>query len=279
MKPPRPSAGFIPELVPSPSPAPPKRITVGKFYIYQEPRISAAKLAEYAVASPARQKTLAQNAKIAPTLLLAPYREARDTLSHAHTHNGINAGYLLRVADEIEKRVPEKDWQKAENPRCVTALRRLAKVADQVECEGGHLIHRPSSGWGGIKIAGVYVSINPELVFSVDHRGVRKVGGVILNTGQGPALSLDRSHDDHSVGDYLTTLLFCMLEMRLNITGIPLHTRCYAIDIARERIHTAPASHKRLLKNLEAACEIIAMRWDKIDVSAVTERVGGEEEE
>jgi hypothetical protein len=275
----RASEGFIPELVPSRPPAPPKRITVGKHYIYQEPRISAPKLAEYAVAGHARQKAIAQNSKVAPTLLLAPYREARDTLSHSHTHEGINAAYLLRIASEIEKRVPEKDWQKVENPRSALALRRLAKIVNLVDCEGGHVIHRPAGGWGGIKIAGVYVSVNPELVFSITHRGITKVGGVILNTGQGSSLSLDRSHDGQSVGDYLTTLLFRMLEIRLNVTGIPLHTRCYAIDVARETVYTAPASHIRLLKNLEAACEMIAMRWNSIDVSAATERASIEAEE
>jgi hypothetical protein len=278
MKDQRQPEGLIPELTPIRAPAAPKRIETPKHYIYQEPRISATKLAEYAVASPSRQKTIAQNAKVAPRLLLAPYREARDAFSRAYTHGGINPDYLLRIAKDLDARVPESPWQKSENPRSSAALKRLAKVVDQIDCQGGHIIHRPQGGWGGIKIAGVYVSVNPELVFSIIHRGLPKVGGAILNTGQNAALSLSRSHDGHSVGDYLTTLLYRMLELRLNTTGIPLHTRCYAIDIAREAIYTAPSSHKRLLKNLDAACEVIAMRWDSIDVESVIESDAIEED-
>jgi hypothetical protein len=270
--------GFIPHLTPVRPPVAPKRTETAKHYIYQEPRISAPKLAEYVVASPARQKKIAQNAKVAPKLLVAPYREARDTFSNAHSHSGINTEYLLRVAKNLGERVPESPWQKAENPRSALALKRLSSIGAKIECQGGHVIHRPQGGWGGIKIAGVYVSVNPELVFSINHRGITKVGAVILNTGQDSGLSLERSHDGHTVGDYLTTLLYRMLELRLTSTGIPLHTRCYAIDVAREAIYTAPVSHKRLLKNLDAACEVIALRWDTIDVTAVTDQSDDDED-
>jgi len=81
------------------------------------------------------------------------------------------------------------------------------------------------------------------------------------------------SHVERSNLSIRTTLLYQMFEVRLNVTGIPLHTRCYAIDVARETVYHAPASHKRLLKNLEAACEMIAMRWEKIEVSVATENV------
>jgi len=271
--------GFIPHLTPARAPAPPKRTEAGKHYIYDEPRISATKLAEYVVASPARQKRIAQDCKVAPKVLVAPYREARDVFSMSLTLGGINAGHLLREATNIEERVPASPWQRVENPRSALALKRIAGIAELVECQGGHVIHPPSGNWGGIKIAGVYVSVNPELVFSIVHRGLRKVGGVILNTGQDAKFSLDRSHDDHSVGDYLTTLLYRMLEQRFPAGGTPpLHTRCYAMDVARGKIHQAPQAHKRLLKNLEAACEVIAMRWPSIDVNAVLAASGFEDD-
>ncbi len=267
--------GFIPDLTPALSPVPPKRIETAKHYIYQEPRITAAKLSEYAVASPARQRTIVQNAKIAPKVQLSYYREVRDIFSTSYGHDGINADFLARKAKEIEERKPESSWQEEENPRCAGALKHLSRVVREMECSGGNAIHRPQRGWGGFRIAGVYVSINPELVFSIPHRGVRKTGGVILNTGQDASLSLDRSHDGHSVGDYLSTLLYRLLEAR---GGVPLHTRCYAIDVARETSYSAPSAHKRLLKNLEAACEMIALRWESIDVSSLTDVAASEED-
>jgi hypothetical protein len=270
--------GFKPHLAPARPPAAPKRTEAGKHYIYDEPRISASKLAEYVLASPARQRRIAQDCKVTPKLLVAPYREARDVFSTSLTHAGINFEYLLREAAKIKERIPASKWQKVENPRCATALKRIAAIAEQVECQGGHVIHPPHGTWGGIQIAGVYVSVNPELVFSIVHRGLRKVGGVILSTSQDEQFSLDRTHDGHSVGDYLTTLLYQMLEQRFPSGGNPpLHTRCYAMDVARGKVHSAPQAHKRLLKNLEAACEVIAMRWPSIDVDAILASDGPEE--
>jgi hypothetical protein len=50
------------------------------------------------------------------------------------------------------------------------------------------------------------------------------------------------------------------------------------MDVARGKIHQAPQAHKRLLKNLEAACEVIAMRWPSIDVNAVLAASGFEDD-
>jgi len=125
-------------------------------------------------------------------------------------------------------------------------------------------------------INGVRVSVQPELVFSLVHRGVTKVGGIILNTGQSENLSLSRSAGDFSVGDYLTVLLYRMLNSRLK--GV-LHTRCYAIDIFRKNVYTTPASHKTLLKHIDSACAMIALRWETIPLEVDSDESGAAESE
>lgn len=109
------------------------------------------------------------------------------------------------------------------------------------------------------------------MVFSFTQRGVTKVGAVILNTGQNENLSLARSNGKFTVGDYLTALLFRMLEAHAKGSGLPAHLKCYAIDVFRSTIYTAPSSHKTLLKHIDAACRSIAMRWDTIPVDAAVE--------
>ena len=51
-------------------------------------------------------------------------------------------------------------------------------------------------------------------------------------------------------------------EERLSHYGAPLHTKCCAVEIFRDEIHVAPSSYKTLIKNIEAACHVIALRWE-----------------
>jgi hypothetical protein len=147
-------------------------------------------------------------------------------------------------------------------------LEHLANVAPQIECANARLIHRPASGWPPLMMSGVRVSVQPEFVFSILNRGIRKVGGVILNTGKNDKLSLARrTHEDNCVGDYLAVLLYTMLNAQMGHVGIPSFKNCYAVDSFRERAYLTPSSHKTLIKHLEAACKVIALQWSTIEVS------------
>lgn len=167
-------------------------------------------------------------------------------------------------ATEFSNRNSPNPWQQADNLRSAAALRRLAEIAPEIELKNAKQIHQV---WGPMVINGVRVSVQPELVFSMEHRGVTKVGAIILNTGKNENLSLARSAAKFSVGDYLTVLLYRMLDARLKFMGVPLHTKCYAIDVFRSKVYTAPASHKTLLKHIEAACTMIALQWDTFPLS------------
>ena len=57
-------------------------------------------------------------------------------------------------------------------------------------------------------------------------------------------------------------------------SAAPLHKKCYAVDIFRDKIYTAPPNYKTLIKHLRDACENIALRWDSIPAE-----VGMESEE
>ncbi len=243
---------------------PPTRIETATHVIHLEPRISAAKLAEYVVADPSRQETIVKNAKRAPKVITFPYSRVRNAFSDSLGSDGIRADFLDSVAATTVDAPFQSPWQRRDNENSAAALKKLSALVANVACENAQRIHRPENGWPHLDMSGVKVSVQPELVFSLEHRGVTKLGAVILATGQSDGLSLARTAGRFSVGDYLTVLVYRMLELRLSSFGKPLHTKCYAIDVFRDGIYTAPASFKTMLKHLEAACRMIALRWDTI---------------
>jgi hypothetical protein len=140
-------------------------------------------------------------------------------------------------------------------------LRKLADIAEKIDCKNAKKIHR---AWGPLKIEGVRVSVQPELVFASEHRGATKIGAVILNTGESENLSLARRAEKFCVGDYLAALVYRMLDSQWKAVGTPLHSRCYAVDIFRGKVYTAPSAHKTMLKHIEASCRAIALLWPTI---------------
>lgn len=232
--------------------------------VHQEPRISANKLAEYVIADPSRQKTILRDSKFARKVVILPYKRTRVCVAYAFAENSLDIDKLVGRAKEIEAEnnaTGISDWQRNDNANSAGALKHLAAISPELSWGKARMLH---IRLGGLDIAGVKVSIQPELVFSFEHRNITKIGAVILNTAKGDEKSLDRRNGAHCVGDYLSSLVFQVLLAKANKFGAPLNTRCYAVDLFREKIYTAPVSYRKLNKNLEAACEMIASRWDDI---------------
>jgi len=243
-------------------PVPLQRVASDEIIIHQEPRISANKLAEYVVSDPSRQKAIIREAKFAKKVMIVRYKKARKFIPHAFNSNSLDIDKLVRRAEEIEREEALSDWQKTDNANSALVLKAIAALAPDLTWENARVIHLRI---GGLEIAGVKVSVEPELVFSFEHRKIAKVGAIILNTAKGDEKSLARRNGAYCVGDYLSSLLFQTLLAKLNRIGVPLNSKCYAVDVFREKIYTAPANYKILNRHLEAACEFIALRWPEIE--------------
>jgi len=216
------------------------------------------------IADSARQRAIIKDSKYAKKLLVVPYTKARRCISNAFTAEGIDEGFLRQTASEIKAEKSGSDWRRSDNERSADALTNLASMTPGLQWQNAAQIHKSSSGWGYLTMSGVKVSVQPELVFSFPHRNITKVGAILVNTTMGEGKSLERSNSGRSVGDYLSSLLFQMLIQRLKEIGPPLNTKCFALDLFRKQVYTAPGAYKSLNRQMEAACEFIAARWPTI---------------
>jgi hypothetical protein len=239
-----------------------------KIKIHIEPRISANKLAEYVLADPSRQRTITRESKFSNVVITVPYTKTRNFIARAFTSDSLDIDKLGQRAAEIESENEVNgisDWHKNDNANSALALKKIIAIAPDLSWKNARIVH---GRLGGIKIAGVHVSVQPELIFTFEHRNISKVGAILLNTAKRDEKSLARNNGGYCVGDYLSSLLFQMLLSKSPRVAAPLNSKCFAIDVFREKIYTAPASYRTLNKNLEAACEVIASRWAAIQFKA-----------
>jgi hypothetical protein len=249
------------EIVPPPIDGLAQLVDSDKIKVHAEPRISANKLAEYILADPHRQRTIIRESKFSKVVMTVPYTKTRTFIARAFTGDSLDIDKLGQRAAEIERENEVdgiSDWHHTDNTNSALALKKIISIASELSWKNARIVH---GRLGGIQIAGVHVSVQPELVFTFEHRNISKAGAILLNTAKSDEKSLARNNGGYCVGNYLSSLLFQMLLSKAPRIAAPLSSKCFAVDVFRETVYTAPANYRTLNKNLEAACEVIASRW------------------
>jgi hypothetical protein len=255
-----PSEKIVARITPSASP----RIETDAYVIHRDPRISATKLGEYLVTDPSKQKTILKNQKKAPKSIILRHIKTKLAFSKSLGQDGFDANYLRERAAKIRTETLGTEWQQQDNELSADALEKLAGVVNQIEIKNARKILRPAGGWGGLEVNGVYVSIEPTLVFAFTHRQATKIGATILYCTKDDSRSLSKELSGNCAGDYVSVLLLKLIEQKLMGIGVPLRERCQIIDVFRSNVHIAPKSFKTLWHHIEDACEMIKSRWDGI---------------
>jgi hypothetical protein len=224
--------------------------------------MSAPLLARYIVSDPVMQKTILRNSKCAPKLLMNRTRRARLALSAAFESGGFNKEAILKRAEELkwETGTPHeiKDFL-----LCAKILENMSKV-DLPFVENAARIQRPQTGWKGIGIEGVEVAFEPLVVFSFLERKVTKVGAILVHNSQDTPL--DKELHGNKAGDYISALLFKMIEERMSHIGVPSASHCFAIDSNLRTAYSSPKKVKTLFNHMAATCENIASLWDGVPI-------------
>lgn len=237
-------------------------VQIGNENIYLAPRMSANQLAQFVVSESAKQETIVRDARRVMAVRVANYQPARTAMPRCHdATGGIDSAAVIAHATRMSDTVFPDPFDSKCNELSAAAFLKFAPMASQIDC-AGQRIPTPKGGFDHLLIEGVRVSVQPEIVVSFAHRGLTKFGGVIFNFSKGDQASLENGNERHRAGDYAAVLLFLMLGVHFGARGGPRNSNCFAVDVYRERIFTAPASHKMMLKNIEAACRNIARQWE-----------------
>ena len=237
----------------------------GNYTIYTEPRISANQLAQFLVSDPSKQESIVANSRRVSRIQVANYQHARSSLTRSHDQNGINPDLLNSAIQRLEANPGNDDFDRTCLDLSVRSLRRLAPLVGKIDCEGMR-INRPQRGFDHLLIEGVRVSIQPDIVFSFNHRGGVRFGGVLVNFANGAGSALSKAAGKYSAGDYAAYLVYQFLAIQFASQGGPRYQNCFAVDVFRDSLYSAPASFVMMLRNVEAACRNIARQWTDLEL-------------
>ena len=154
--------------------------------------------------------------------------------------------------EEIYQATPKNMWQQQDLALSAEALDLFLNFVDEIDLRK-FSVSRSAEGAPTINIAGVAVSVRPELHLRV--AGSNTVAGAVklYISKRGPL------EDDAAL--YVGSILHQYMNEVLT-PGAKIEAKnCMVIDVFAQRIYTAPSSFKQRRRDIVAACEEIVRAW------------------
>lgn len=220
------------------------------------PRISANKLAEYIYATPSRRKNILKDQKYPPTYQVIRYNEAEKPIARFLSGGTTDYSVLTNAIANLEASPTHTDYQEQKKALNIEAIRGFMGLLNQLNFNGFKLSlgrHDPTD----LHVEGVDISVRPEVIASATKAGRQIIGGIKLS------FSKTYPHTRAS-GQLVGTLIHWYAETHLNDFGTAHHSLCQVIDVPSSLIHMCPRAIKNRRRDIAAACEEIASRWDSL---------------
>ena len=220
-----------------------------------DPRISINKLGEYMTATASRRRRIIQDQKYPKDFIVARYTEAQEPIALFLVGGATDDTILASAISRLTSTTPKSDWDSQRIECCIEALESMLDIED-FDCLKDMTVHHGHSDPQKMVIAGVSISVRPELILrGTDRTGRPTVGAVKLCIGKSKPL-------DAESASYLTTLVHKYIEDTVAKSDeIALVQRCYVLDVFAKECFCAPRSFTRRRQDIEAACQEIARAW------------------
>lgn len=218
-----------------------------------QPRISVTKLGEYMVANPSRRRRIVIDQKRPQDYIVARYNDAQDAITEFLV-SAIEKEFLRKRAEELSGGVASTEWQAQSNQLCAEAINSFLEFVDSISLEG-YKLQRGDASPPKLEIAGVSVSVRPEiLIGGTSRKGEQLNGAIKLYLSKTTSLNLEAA-------EYAATTVHQFVKDNQLGSGKPDFRLCYVVDVFNKKIFSAPRSHVRRRSDIEAACEEIARAW------------------
>jgi len=221
----------------------------------KSPQVSARYLADFMSASETVKRTLIRNCKYQPIAPVVQHKEAKTTLSHFMSVGGDLAKVTAR-AEQLRKMMADDDFTRLTLDSNADYLARFAAVYPEIPLPDAERL--PPGKAAAIAINGV--KVNVEILFRL-RRTTRtnevRIGGGMVRYAKNRPLNPE-------TGVWQASLLHGYLQLADEAGEVPEKKLCLTVDAFGGKSYPAPGDAASRFKNMQAACESIAERWDNV---------------
>jgi hypothetical protein len=219
------------------------------------PKISLNKLGEYLEANPGRRRRIVFDAKNPAGFIVTRYRDAKTAVKE-YFISKFDTNIIHKSIDDHELKSIETDFQEQDRNLSIELLKAVLGTVPP------DLSEYTITSYNGINpklsISDVNVSVYPDLIIRGSYKGKDVVGAIKIQTSKTNSLGEEG-------GLTVTTLLREFVENNVaNENEKAELSLCISYDIFAQFSCSAPKAYKRRMKQIESACEEIALWWEKV---------------
>lgn len=224
----------------------------------KSPRISINKLGEYLTGTPRSRRRVIERQKRPPGFAVSYYQPAQKAIVEFLEDGARNETIITDAINELEHTTPKSDWEMTRNQGCIEALHSFYDHYEEVLETRGKNYRKGKNTVPKLSLAGVEVSIRPELLVFGEEEGTQIVGAIKLYFGKNSPL-------DQEMGKYIATTTHQWVEEHLALNNYKApYKETGVYDVFSAKFIRAPRSYIRRRRDIQAACDEISMMWEQI---------------
>jgi len=211
-------------------------------------------LAQYTAATAAQRESILRDQKFPPEFKQVWYKDATNTIIRFLLDDDHDEEILVRAIDRFLA-AGGTDHEQKRLKYNAEALQGFLGGYGDLSTDSLSIARGPKSAT--LSIEGVTISVRPEIVLSGRYRGNRVAGGLKLYLAR-----TDRLTDDSAA------VIGALLHHYMGTSASPSRKiskrHCQVMDVFSGEVFAAPSAIVRRMRDLEAACREIALRWPSI---------------
>lgn len=217
-------------------------------------KISVNKFAEYLVSSAGRRRRILIEQKTPNTFQVNYYQYSEGIIKDFILSKCTDLGILDDGLKKLLKKKPTNEFEFYRISANIDALESMYAFERDKNFRADKLT-RGISNPPKLNFKNVDISVRPEIII------MNKSGTKPKNVGAIKLYFSKQTKLDKVLGEYISGLVFEFTKTFLGKHGKPAKNNCFVIDVFGKNIIKAPNAYKRLINDVEAACEEISIRW------------------
>lgn len=232
------------------------------------PRLSASQLADYLVApTPIGQLGILRQAKNPGPArpLIIQYQLAKRAIAECLRNRAQLNQIVARTVTELEARRDNGTngpLIRDDAQRCIDVIQAFQLAQNQMDL-WQHQYSEPAPRSPSLNIRGVEVSVFPDVVASIQQRGVDRVGQVFIRCTIGQTTDVAENRRAEANG-HLATIAHMHTMQYMAHLGTPHAPTSIVVDVPRHALVRGSANYARRVANIETACQMIAAIWPTV---------------
>ncbi|MBZ0262974.1 MAG: hypothetical protein K8F90_20500 [Hyphomicrobiales bacterium] len=228
------------------------------------PRISANDLALYMVSSETTKLSIIRRSKYPQTPVIIRYKDARPAVCAYLSDLARSVNPLVATQTMLEQRRSDMSLSplaRDDAEHSIDVLKSIQAMSNKLKA---YDFQKPPIKQSKLLVSGVEVSVYADLLVHGVKKGVEEIGAAVLRMTQDDAETDSARAKRKEMGLFVATLARLHVDQNIPSNREKANRLCMSIDVQHGEVFVAPDSNSQRMKNLESACQFIAMAWPSI---------------